>query len=318
MIQLMLNNGKLKAMALLFAVLSWFVINQITSYDRVIPGVMLTLNLPEGWAVKDRSVSEFEVHFRGTQEELRLLDERYISINVDLRDEEYSGTMVLALTEKDVSHASNARILSVEPSSVEITFDQEGEKRVPINLNIQGELQLGIQVESAKADPQLVTVTGSKNLLEGITSLQTAPIDLSGRIQSFEQRVDVLPPGDEWSGKVSPASVLVKVTLVGTQTQRTLTGLPVQIMSVSTNALPAVLRSQPSVVDVFLQGRPELLETLAPERVRAYVLPQAGDSMQEVSVHVPPGVEVLEVQPASVRLSPMEEQPATGALPSVP
>ena len=311
------SNGKLKAMALVLSLVAWSIVKQITSYNRMISGVPLELILPEGWAVKDRSVSMFDVTFHGTREDLLLLDARSILMNIDLRAEAYEGEKTIVLSEKTVSHTGNSKVSEIDPPEVTIVFDQEVKKRVPVNVNIQGELQLGIRVETADADPKLVTVSGAKKSLDSITSLQTAPVDLTGRIQSFEQRVEVIAPDENWSGKVSPPEVRVKVTLVGVKDQRTHTNIPVQVMSSSQTVSPSGWKRTPEAVNVILQGRAELLEGLRSDQIRAYVVgtdPEIQDA--EVQVHVPAGVEVLAILPESVTLQPLEAPEAAPPLPT--
>lgn len=80
------HNLKLKGLALLFALLSWYIVNQITSYDKAVPNMTLALQLPERWAVLEQSASEFQVVFRGTKEDLLLLDHRNVTLEADLRN----------------------------------------------------------------------------------------------------------------------------------------------------------------------------------------------------------------------------------------
>lgn len=62
----------------------------------------------------------------------------------------------------------------------------------------------------------------------------------------------------------------------------------------------------PSEVTVTLKGSPAMIETLAPEQVQVFVdltdVQAFQDSTRTIQVYPPPGVKVVEVNPASVRI----------------
>lgn len=310
----LMHNWQMKLGAFGLALLSWFVIHETTSHERVVGGVPLELDLPDGWAVKDQSFTEFEITFQGTQDDLLRLDARAIRLSADLQEAEYSSAKTLTLSEKNVSHTSNARIWGIEPNVVEVTFDQETQKIVPVNVNLQGDLQLGTRVESAVAEPTLVTITGPRESLDSVKALQTTAVDLTGRIQSFGQRVEVLPPAENWSGKVTPPSVVVNVTLVGMKEQRTFTKLPVRVMGDADEG--RAWKRTPVEVDVILQGRSGKLDELKPSEIRAYVLPDGGSGTLPVLVHVPAGIDVIAVIPEKIAVEQVVGSVNNPAFPS--
>jgi YbbR domain-containing protein len=312
------RDNRLKIMAFLLAVLTWYIVNQITNYNKIISNVALEVYLPEGWAIRDKQPSGFDVTFLGTKEDLLRLDERTVRLELDLRGEEFSPVKTIRLSPRNVIHTGiNARVAGVEPESVEITFGRESMKRVPVSINVTGELRPGYKMESLEFEPRTIKLFGAEDRLESIVGLQTSSLDLSGRIQSFEQRVDILPPGPEWVGRVDPTRLLVKVTISGLTVEREFPGVPVRILE-EPGKTEAVW-VEPPAVSVLLKARPELLDAMDASQIRAFVSLPAAENQGVVLLHVPSGVEILEIRPPRVKLGPVAvalPPPATNAAPA--
>jgi len=313
------RNYKLKAMALLFAVLTWGVVKQITNNDKVINNVPVEINLPEGWAIRDKDSNHVQVTFRGTREDLLLLDERTVQVQLDLREAEFEPEKNISILPRQVAYTgSNARITDIQPSTLTIRLGKEGRKQLPIIINHTGEPPRGIKIEALEAEPKVVTLYGAEDLLETVNALQTAPLNLSDKIQSFEQRVDVLPPNPEWVGRVEPPRVRAKVTLAGLTVERKFSGVPLLLYHHAGTPTGGRVVAEPETVEVFLKGSPQLLDTLSTDRIKAFVdaSSESGNGRRDVNVLVPPGVEVLGVQPATVRIRPLPAATPSPVTPS--
>jgi YbbR domain-containing protein len=222
-----LHNVRLKAIALLLAIVSWGIVTRITNNETRINDVPVIITTPEGWAIRNQDVRTVDLTFRGTREDLLRLDERTIQVEVDLRDEEFTASRSIPLIPRMVAYtASNARVTQIEPGVVNLSLGQEGSKDLPVLLTQSGQPPMGLTVESIQLEPSVVTLFGEQEALERISSLQTAPLSLTDRIRSFEQRVEVKLPSETWVGRVSPSRVLVKVTLAGVTEERRFTNVP--------------------------------------------------------------------------------------------
>ncbi len=314
------SNVKLKAMALVLALLSWYIVNIITNYDKTIANLDLNVDLPDGWAVLGKTSSDFQVTFRGTKEDLLLIDDRTVLLNADLTDgefdkREYETTRQIRLGPRNVTHNSKARVAEIDPSLIEVRIGLEGQKQLPLRVNLTGDPVLGMQVETIVTDPPRVTLYGASERLEAITALQTSPLNLSDRVGSFEQRVDVLPPTADWVGRVEPSRVLVRVTLVGLTEDRRFTGIPVRLYRDPAEGPMPDLIPNPALVDVSLQGSPALLDALDVSEIRAFAEAGPDTNGSRVFVNIPAGLEVLDVNPARVRLRP---RPLPTPIPALP
>lgn len=306
----LLHNVHLKGMALLLAILSWGIVTQITNNETRISNVPVLITSPEGWAIRDQDVQNVDLTFRGTREDLLRLDERTIQLEVDLRDEEFVPTRTVALTPRMVTYtASNARVTHIEPKEVTLSFGREGSKDLPVLVTQSGQPPKGLTVESIQVEPSVVSLFGEEESLETVSSLQTGPLNLSDRIRSFEQRVEVKLPTESWVGRVSPSRVLVKVTLAGVTEERRFSNIP--LLTVHPVNQPAGLVDvSPDKVDVFLEASPQLLDMLDVSEIRAFILSDDNQSTKKkVRVLVPHGIDVLGVRPDTVTLLPRETTP---------
>ncbi|MEX2607088.1 MAG: CdaR family protein [Kiritimatiellia bacterium] len=314
------HHYKLKAMALVLAILSWGIVKQITNNDKVINEVPVRITFPDGWAIRDKDSNSVQITFRGTREDLLMLDTQTVQVQVDLRDEEFEAEKTITLRPRQVAYTgSNARITSIQPGTLHLQLGKEGQKQLPVLVSQAGSPPEGIKLEAAEAEPGLVTLIGAADLLDNINALQTAPLNLSDKIQSFEQRLDVVLPNPEWVGRVVPSRVLVKVTLAGATIERRFSDIPLMLTQPAGSQHPMRLSADPARVDVFLRGSPQLLDELDTRRIQAFVSAQSAVSVdgtaRKVNVLVPAGLEVLGVQPDTVTLRRIADPTPTPAAP---
>jgi YbbR domain-containing protein len=316
------SNLKLKGIALVLALLTWTVVDLLTNYPKTLITQELRVQLPEGWAVVGRDPSEFQILFQGTREDLNFINENSLEVVVDLSGESFDPSLMdnvrtVNLTPRNVVHNSRARVASIQPSAVRVRVGLEGQKQLPLRVNQTGELLEGLQVETITVEPQRVTLYGARDRLESVTALQTSPLNLNEKVGSFEQRVDVLLPSPDWVGRVEPSRVLVRVTLVGLTEDRLFTDIPVRVSHASFEPDTLNLVPEPAVVSVSLKGGAELLDRVDAQSLRAFVVAEEGRRNARVYLHHPPGLELLDVQPSTVRLVPRPEPEPTPPPPEV-
>ena len=176
------HNYKLKAMALLIAVLTWGIVKQITNNDKTVLVEDVDLILPEGWAIRNKEQTEVYVTFRGTREDLLVLDGETVEIRVDLRDTDFEPEKTVQLERRLITYTgSTARIIDIRPNTLTLRLGREGKKQLPVIINQIGEPPEGLKLEALTATPQLVTLYGAQDLLENINTLQTAPLKPGGQ-----------------------------------------------------------------------------------------------------------------------------------------
>ena len=315
----LMHNIRLKGIALVLAVLSWAIVSQITNNETGIADVPITLTIPQGWAIRDQDVLSVDITFRGTREDLLQLDERTVEVVVDLRDEAFLTERSITLTPRMVNFtAGNVRVTEIQPQNLQLRFGREGSQELPVLVSQRGEPPEGLTVESIQVEPSVVRLFGEQELLETINSLQTAPLDLSDRIRSFEQRLEVMPPSESWIGRVTPSRVLVKVNLAGVTVERRFSEIPLLMVHPVNQDLER-RNVNPDTVEVFLAGSPQLLDALDPSEIRAFISLDKSESLERpVRVLVPPGIDVLGVRPDTAEVQPPTISPPPESTPESP
>jgi YbbR domain-containing protein len=298
------HNRGLKVAALAGAVVLWYAIREVTSFEAKVQGVQLDVLLDPGWAVLDRSIDEVDVLFRGSPSDIRYLNRDQIRVEVDLRGQSVAGSRDVRLGPRKVRAPGGVRAISVDPSEITLSLDREGAREVAVKADIVGNTPDGFEVESVVCTPGQVRLQGPEGRLAGIAEAKTGPIDLEGRLRSFTLTRTVLSPSETWSARVEPDRVRVDVKIVERSTRKEVEGVPVQLV-VRPDTPPINLVAE-ARVKLSLKGRSEILSGLEATNLSAYVdctALQPGE-VREVTIFapVPNGVELLGVEPAQLRV----------------
>lgn len=298
------HNRGLKLAAVVGAVMLWYAIRAVTSFEANVQGVQLDVLLDPGWAVLDRSIDEVDVLFRGSPSDIRYLSRDQIRVEVDLRGQSVAGSRDVRLGPRRVRAPGGVRAISVDPAEITLSLDREGAREVAVKAEIVGSTPDGFEVESVVCTPAQVRLQGPEGRLAGIQELKTGPIDLEGRLRSFTLTRTVQPPSETWSARVEPDRVRVDVTIVERSTRREVEGVPVQLV-VRPDTPPINLASA-NGVKISLKGRSEVLAGVSGTNLTAYVdctTLQPGEVREvKVFVPVPAGAELLSVDPPTLRV----------------
>ncbi len=268
LVALVRHHWKLKCVALLMALVSWYVIQDAISFEVEIPEVRLQFQVREGMAILDQSASTVDVTFRGSQEDIQRLDPRRIQAWVNLEAEKSPRPKEIALSPENIRGARGPRVVAVHPARIHVTLDQQAEKRVPVQGRTTGTPLFG-EVGAVLCDPSTVALRGPAARLRTTECVYTQPVDVDGRVESFARRVTLQPPGDNWVAVMEPAEVQVKVELTRKEAFRQLKGLRVHAVVEPGQIL--AIDVEPPVVDVELSVRPGVAALPADEgrQVRA-------------------------------------------------
>lgn len=178
-------------------------------------------------------------------------------------------------------------------------------KTVLVRPSFRGALPDGHQY-TVSVEPQAIKIRGDVSLA-GIEDVRTEPIDLSGKTESFETNVRVLPP----SGTTADEEMItVTVTIAEVEIERTLDAMPIQVAGQATNTTVTVA---PAEAQVRLRGFKQYLDQVNRETFVPYVDVEGlstGTHMLPVKFQpAGQGVEVFALEPRMVEV--MIEEIAT-------
>ena len=298
-----LNNKRLKAASVGLALLSWFVIHSIISHERMVLGVPVTIRTDEGWAVLDAGVKTVNILFRGSQEDLRVLEMAPVRVEVDAR-KMVGGQQQVRLTAAHVPAAGTARIIYIDPPTVEFVLDQQSAKKVAVQADFQGNAVEEAEITQIRYEPATITLHGPLRRLAEIDRVLTTPIDLEGRSRPCHKtHVALVLKPDTWLATGTASNVTVDVTIAERLATRTFQDLPVSTLLPA--GTPGSARLQPDLINLTLRGRAELLAGVKREELRAWVdgaaLATNAAAMVPVRIFAPPGLEVASIEPANVQ-----------------
>lgn len=190
--------------------------------------------------------------------------------------------------------------INVTPPRVRVRIEvarQISTATLPVAPQVSGEVARGYQLGPVRVEPLTVSVSGEAPAVEGLSSVLTAPIDISGRNGTFETEVDLVPPSEVTVN--GPESVTVTLEIVPAagsrsyETALTLAGARPDL---------AYALSVPSVL-VNLSGNVPLLDALDAGDVQARVDLtglEPGRHQVSVAAEAPVGLRVESMAPGSV------------------
>ena len=243
------------------------------------------------------------------------------------------------LTTDDVQHGSipeNVEAQRVEPASIKVWIKY---RVVPAQIlpQITGQPGEGFDYEKALVSPADRLLTGPQDRLNslprlrnGVVELQTSPIPITDRRESFTTSVAILVPDqvsivDEDSRKRLPREVsfaVVQVIIKEQATSRTIANIPIQVPTVIRNL---VARTEPTSGTVTITGPRSRVESLDPRVIFLRLKnppPEKPGVMGKVAIEarldesVSPDIKIIAVRPQEVHLRyelipPAETAPTT-------
>ena len=309
--QLVRNNLGLKMLSLILAVVCWYAIRDAISFEVDVKDLPLEVRVQPGIAILNQSASTVDVTFRGSQEDIRVLDRNQLRAAIDLMSAggAGSGEVNVSLGPANIEGMRGVVPVQVKPHRVQITLDTEGEKMVPVRGRYVGK-PLDGQVEEVVSDPSMVRLLGPAQKLLVSEAVYTQPVDVEGRIESFTKAVPLVPPSESWVARMEPAEVQLSVVIAAKAGARAWKNVPVTALVSS--KLPVAAEIRPAVVDVTLNGRSEELAALPDKAPRVFVdcvgltFPARYDL--PVHVYVPPEVRATAAaDPATVAVMLQEQ-----------
>jgi YbbR domain-containing protein len=121
------------------------------------------------------------------------------------------GEHVVPLSTEQVEVPSGVQVLRVWPSAVRLTLASASVKSVRVVPQIRGIPAAEHALGRVVVDPQIVQVKGPRTTIEGRTTVDTAPVDVSGIRQTITQSVGLLLPDSVYPTTHRTVQVTVEI-----------------------------------------------------------------------------------------------------------
>lgn len=191
----LLANWELKGLAVLSAMLFWFLVigteNSFYTFPDPIP--VKAFNLADDLAVAEELPSvtlRLKIDNRESMKNLTVDD---FSAFVDLQGQKEGEVSV----QVEVSaKSSDIAVVKVDPAQIKVNIEKMNEKTVPVEYKIEGEVAEGYQVEEITLSHEEVTVKGAGQVLNEIFAA-TAPVKLDGNSEDIDKSVTLVAYNDD-------------------------------------------------------------------------------------------------------------------------
>ena len=212
------SNTRLKIVSVALAVVMWIFVHGITSETRFVEEVPLTIRLKPGYSLIHQSATRVAVTLRGTREDVRQVQRDELAVVLDLNQDNRTGQEVTwQLAPKLVKAPPRVRVTEVTPPTINVRVDQIVEQEFTVRPSLTGDPMPGHVAERILVRPVTVRLRGPKSQFGTNTTIETLPVDLTGRRASFREWVELMP-FDPNSGPKERRWVEVDVRLTETAT----------------------------------------------------------------------------------------------------
>jgi YbbR domain-containing protein len=298
------DNLGLKVTALALSILLFYLVHSDVDAQRAIYIDVVALLPPpgSGKTLISELPAQVKVTLRGSRSKLSSLSRDEIApIQLDLRDAKNGPYHIDASL---VDTGSNVQVVEISPSTLQLNWAVESQKRVPVEAVLEGEPPKGYELSGeVQVEPGFVTLRGPDDLLAAISAVSTEMLSLARFEQGTHTRRVPLEPLPDHVAYVEDTAVEVGFTVAPAVVEQTFRRLEVAAVGQS----GALLR--PDRVSITLRGPHEVLDELEAEALVPYVEldPDHASGTRSYDVQlrgVPDGIAALTILPPSVLVRP--------------
>ena len=285
------------------AFLTWQGIRKNIGFEVSVSNVSVDVELPEGWAVWEKSVHQVNVLFRGSREDIRYLNSGQLHMLVPLPDPTAGNEIHIKLSEKYLKNPTSAKVVRFTPSDIFIKLDKESERLLPVKAAIDGSLPEGLEIDKIVCTPASVRVSGAEQVLSEMQNIHTEPIKLTDRQTSFKESAPIALP-HAGRIRVDPDWVSVDFILEQHTSTQDFGGIPVRILCASGESRQIEL--QPKTIKITVKGQQQRIEQMRTVDVFAYVncsdLTENTGYDLPVIIKLPSGLQLVKTDPATIHI----------------
>jgi len=291
-------------LCLMLAFLAWQGIRKNIGFEVSVSNISVDVDLPEGWAVWEKSVHRVNALFRGSRDDIRYLNSGQLRVVVPLSNPTAGDEIHIKLLEKYLKNPTGAKIVRFSPSDIFIKLDKESERLLPVKATINGSLPEGLEIDKIVCTPASVRVSGAEQILSEMQNIHTEPIQLTDRQASFKESVPIALP-QVGRIRVDPDWVSVNFMLEQRTSTQEFDDIPVRILCTSGESRQIELH--PKTIKITIKGQQQRIEQMRTVDVFAYVncadLTESTGYDLPVTIKLPSGLQLVKTDPATIQIN---------------
>lgn len=295
------ENLTLKLVALLLAVITWFlVVGEQRSEVRITVPLELR-NLPTNMEIVE-SLSQVEVTLRGFSSFVKRLTPGDIDVHIDLSNV-VVGTNSFLLDADQITVPVGAAVIQVSPSQVEVTLDMTVSKSVPVVAMTRGTPADGYVIGEIAVEPATIKLTGAQSLLKTLNKVETETVGLDDTVETLAKKVKVKIPANSLRIENEEEKVVtVNVNIIPEMTERFFENIPLVVQD---EDRPLTL--SPDSITALISGPKLQLAELTSHQIRAVVntaaLPVGQAIIKTVDFKLPEAMRVKIYYPKTITIN---------------
>ena len=291
--QLLSANFFYKILALLLAVLFWYLIQgrEIIEINRRID---VRITVPDGIGVKGKVTLSKDATIRGSRAHLARFDNDPLEAEVRINHRR-TGSYRVRLNKEHLHNWNEQVSLTVHEPYIQVELDKLIQRQLPVEILLQGVPATNYIVEKTTVKPATVTATGLQAELVKLQKISTLPVDING-LQKNKSFVVGLA-GTESGISHSVQEVTVTLQVGEKKVNQTFKGITVEVVD---GFYPTVVK--PRAVAITVQGVPAVLNFIDSDAFQAFV--DVGDLSpgrheRKIKAKIPEETVLIEISPAS-------------------
>ncbi len=266
-------------------------------------------NTPSHMIVSSFQTDKIVVRIKGDPREVQNISARNIRYPADLyTDLEFdpagasqsiqTGNYILPINKGRIPIDSEM-ILDISPSHLRVHLEKKISRTLPVRVPCSGQPYRGYISMEPACEPSHVTVTGPASLVNPLTAIETNPVDLSRRRETFQKKLPAhMDHMDTRSHlmQVSPNIILVTVPIQDQQVTRQINKVPVHLLSGKYRAT-----IHPDTISITIKGPSVQTDSKKiREQIHAFLdigSLSPGVYARHVNIQIPVGVTMIQALP---------------------
>lgn len=287
----------------ILAFFAWQVIRRNISFPLPVSNIPIEIEVPNGWAILDKSLATVDIRFLGSREDIKDLNNETLRVVIPVSEPKSGEVMNVAFNPRFVKNPTDAKVVGFNPADIEIKLDQEGEKRLPVKTAVNGTLPEGLVIEQIICTPATVRVKGAQQQLSKMDNVHTEPIEMKNRQSSFKENVRLaLPQGGRLESE--PDRVTVEFLLEMRSSTATFDKVPVRLLCGPGER--RLIDIQPTTINITVRGLQQRIDMIRSAELFAYVscteLTENTGYDLPVIVDLPSGLQLVKTEPAVIHV----------------
>ena len=280
-----------KIFALLLAALSWYLI-QGREIIEINSQLNVTISVPEGYGLKGSATFSKDATIRGSRAHLARFDNDPLEAEVRIVRQSV-GNYRVRLNKEHVRNWNEQVSLTVHEPYIRVEIDKLLERKLPIEVQLQGVPADNYIIEKNTVEPTEVTVSGLRTAIAKLQKISTLPVDING-LQKNKSFVVGLA-GAESGITHSVQEVTVTLQVGEKKVNKTFSGVVVEVVD---GFYPTKVK--PSTVAITVQGVPAVLSFIDSGSFQAFV--DVGDLSpgkheRKIKAKIPEDTVLIEIKP---------------------